>query len=146
MMGPAGAEFSDAVLDQIVIEGRYAGYLVRQQKQIDRFRSLEALPLPLDLDYAAIRELRAEAREKLATVMPRTLDRPAGSAGSARRTSRRYGFTSPLAGTPPQPHDARRAQGAHTRVQSEAAPGFRMGSSSSFGDGRHACQSVESPT
>jgi tRNA uridine 5-carboxymethylaminomethyl modification enzyme len=73
MMGPAAAEFSDAVLDQIVIEGRYAGYLVRQQKQIDRFRSLEALPLPLDLDYAAIRELRAEAREKLATVRPRTL-------------------------------------------------------------------------
>ncbi|MFH0981572.1 MAG: tRNA uridine-5-carboxymethylaminomethyl(34) synthesis enzyme MnmG [Planctomycetota bacterium] len=68
---PAG--FPVAVLQQVLTEAKYAGYLARQQRQIERFRNLEALPIPPDLNYAAIRELRAEAREKFSAVGPRTL-------------------------------------------------------------------------
>ena len=72
-LGTDGAALSDDILRQVLIEGKYAGYLARQQRQIERFRNLEALPIPPDLDYTAIWELRGEARERFSAVHPRTL-------------------------------------------------------------------------
>ena len=45
----------------------------RQAEQVERFRRLEHKPLPANLDYAAVPQLRAEAREKLRRVRPRSL-------------------------------------------------------------------------
>ena len=72
-LGAEGAAFADMVLRQVLIEGKYAGYLARQQRQIERFGNLEALPIPPNVNYAAIEELRIEAREKFAVLKPRTL-------------------------------------------------------------------------
>lgn len=49
---------------------KYAGYLARQEKQVEQFRQEESRLLPDDLDYAAIPGLRLEAREKLQRVRP----------------------------------------------------------------------------
>ena len=49
---------------------KYAGYLARQEKQVEQFRQEESRLLPDDLDYAAIPGLRLEAREKLQQVRP----------------------------------------------------------------------------
>ena len=68
----AFAEDPSAVA-QATIEAKYGGYIARQAEQVDRFRRLEDKPLPADLDYAAVPQLRAEAREKLARVRPRSL-------------------------------------------------------------------------
>jgi len=79
---PPLAEFADdaSAVAQATIEAKYGGYIARQAEQVDRFRRLEDKPLPADLDYAAVPQLRAEAREQLARVRPRSL----GQAGRIR--------------------------------------------------------------
>ena len=57
----------------MTIEAKYGGYIGRQLEQVERFRRLEDKPLPADLDYHAIPQLRAEAREKFERVRPRSL-------------------------------------------------------------------------
>lgn len=52
---------------------KYEGYIRRQEKQIAEMERLENRLLPEDIDYAAIRGLRLEAREKLAKLRPRSL-------------------------------------------------------------------------
>jgi tRNA uridine 5-carboxymethylaminomethyl modification enzyme len=61
------------VVEQVNVEAKYGGYIVRQSQQIERFRGLESKSLPADLDYSAIPQLRAEAREKLSRVRPVSL-------------------------------------------------------------------------
>ena len=61
------------VVEQVVIAAKYGGYIDRQTQQVERFRRLESKPLPDGLDFAQIPQLRAEAREKLGRVRPRSL-------------------------------------------------------------------------
>ena len=67
---PERPELSPAVTDEVEIQIKYAGYLTRQEKQVEDFKKEEARLLPDDLDYAAIPGLRLEAREKLAAIRP----------------------------------------------------------------------------
>ena len=67
---PERPELSQAVTDEVEIQIKYAGYLTRQEKQVEEFRKEEARLLPENLDYAAIPGLRLEAREKLAAIRP----------------------------------------------------------------------------
>jgi tRNA uridine 5-carboxymethylaminomethyl modification enzyme len=67
--------------EQVEIEARYAGYMARQQAQVDRARRMEDRAIPPDVDYAAVSHLRAEAREKLARVRPRSLGQAGRVAG-----------------------------------------------------------------
>jgi len=61
------------VIDQLTIEAKYDGYIGRQTDQIERFRRLEDKRIPADLDYRAMAQLRAEAREKFERVRPRSI-------------------------------------------------------------------------
>ncbi|WP_044563659.1 tRNA uridine-5-carboxymethylaminomethyl(34) synthesis enzyme MnmG [Azospirillum sp. B4] len=65
--------FSPEIAEQVEIDGRYAGYLDRQEADIRAFRRDEALALPADLDVDAIASLSAEIRTKLRQVRPATL-------------------------------------------------------------------------
>ena len=67
---PERPDLSPAVTDEVEIQIKYAGYLTRQEKQVEEFKKEEARLLPDDLDYAAIPGLRLEAREKLAAIRP----------------------------------------------------------------------------
>ena len=67
---PERPELSTAVTDEVEIQIKYAGYLTRQEQQVEEFRKEEARLLPENLDYAAIPGLRLEAREKLAAIRP----------------------------------------------------------------------------
>ncbi len=62
-----------AVVEQVEIEARYAGYMDRQTADIRAFRRDEALRLPDDLDVDAIGGLSNEVRQKLKTGRPATL-------------------------------------------------------------------------
>ena len=55
------------------IQARYAGYLDRQRDEIERQRRHASLPLPADLDYATVRGLSNELRQKLTALRPATI-------------------------------------------------------------------------
>ena len=74
---PALGRIDPATAEQIEIECRYAGYLDRQQADIEMFRRDERLALPDALDYAAIGGLSGEATEKLACARPATIGQAA---------------------------------------------------------------------
>ncbi len=59
-----------AVTQEVEIQVKYAGYLARQEKQVEAFRKEEGRQLPPDLDYEAITGLRLEARQKLGQIRP----------------------------------------------------------------------------
>ena len=60
----------EAVTQEVEIQVKYAGYLARQEKQVEVFRKEEERLLPEELDYTAIAGLRLEAREKLMQIRP----------------------------------------------------------------------------
>jgi len=61
------------VAEQIEIQVRYAGYLDRQNDDIERRQRHENLPIANDIDYDNVRGLSSEAREKLKQVRPGTI-------------------------------------------------------------------------
>ena len=67
---PERPELSRAITDEVEIQVKYAGYLARQDKQVEAFRKEEQTLLPSDMDYMAIQGLRVEAREKLSQIRP----------------------------------------------------------------------------
>ncbi len=58
------------VTEQVEIQLKYAGYIARQEKQVEEFRRAENRLIPPELDYAAIPGLKEEARQKLAQIRP----------------------------------------------------------------------------
>ena len=62
-----------AVTEEVQIQIKYAGYLARQEKQVEAFRKEEERLLPEDMDYLAISGLRLEARQKLQEIRPVSL-------------------------------------------------------------------------
>ena len=62
-----------AVTEEVEIQLKYAGYLLRQEKQVEEFRKEESRLLPGDIDYQAITGLRLEARQKLAEIRPMSI-------------------------------------------------------------------------
>jgi tRNA uridine 5-carboxymethylaminomethyl modification enzyme len=69
------------VVEQAEVEAKYGGYLAKQQREIDRVRRMETRRLPEDLNYAAMRGLRNEARQALLRFRPATLGQAARLAG-----------------------------------------------------------------
>ncbi|MBI3408271.1 MAG: tRNA uridine-5-carboxymethylaminomethyl(34) synthesis enzyme MnmG, partial [Planctomycetes bacterium] len=66
-------EIGEDVLEQVVLEAKYAGYIDRQAAQVDRFRRMESRRIPATFDFAAVPQLRMEAREKLGKIRPTSL-------------------------------------------------------------------------
>jgi len=61
------------VLEAVIIDAKYEGYLAKQQRLAMSLRSLDDKKIPADLDYRDIPHLRAEAKEKLSAFRPGTL-------------------------------------------------------------------------
>jgi tRNA uridine 5-carboxymethylaminomethyl modification enzyme len=61
------------VAQQVVYDQKYAGYIARQQTEVDRQSRLAQKRIPDSFSYEGISQLRAEAREKLSRVRPRNL-------------------------------------------------------------------------
>jgi len=69
------------VAEQLEIQAHYAGYIERQQAEIERLRSREETELPDDFDYDQVRGLSAEVREKLLRQRPATIGQAARISG-----------------------------------------------------------------
>jgi tRNA uridine 5-carboxymethylaminomethyl modification enzyme len=70
---PRLAEISHEAATQVVYDLKYAGYVSRQEQQVERQRRLAEKRIPEQFDYGRIRQLRHEAREKFLRVRPVTL-------------------------------------------------------------------------
>jgi len=62
-----------AVAEQVEIQLKYAGYIARQELEVQRQAHQEHQPIPSDLDYAAVHGLSAEVRQRLAQHRPQTV-------------------------------------------------------------------------
>ncbi|MBE6024286.1 MAG: tRNA uridine-5-carboxymethylaminomethyl(34) synthesis enzyme MnmG [Cellulosilyticum sp.] len=58
------------VVEQVMIELRYEGYIKRQQQQVEQFKRLEKRLIPEDINYDEVTSLRIEAKQKLEQVRP----------------------------------------------------------------------------
>lgn len=74
-------QLSQAEREGAEIDIKYAGYLQRQQNQIDQIARQSHRPLPSTLDYSAIDTLSKESREKLMQVKPLTIGQAARIGG-----------------------------------------------------------------
>ncbi len=70
---PARPVLSQEITQQVEISVKYAGYIDRQNRQVEEMRKLEDKPLPPDVDYLSIQGLRLEARQKLDKIRPLNL-------------------------------------------------------------------------
>jgi tRNA uridine 5-carboxymethylaminomethyl modification enzyme len=64
---------STEVIEQVEIAIKYAGYIDRQQLEIEKFKSMEGKQIPDSFDYSTVPSLRSEARQKLTKLRPATL-------------------------------------------------------------------------
>jgi tRNA uridine 5-carboxymethylaminomethyl modification enzyme len=71
------ARLTEQVLFQVDVQAKYAGYIERQTQEIERQRRNEETALPENLDYADVRGLSTEARQRLSEVRPATLGQAA---------------------------------------------------------------------
>jgi tRNA uridine 5-carboxymethylaminomethyl modification enzyme len=61
------------VIDQVEIQARYAGYIRRQESEIESIRKHEEMVLPEDLNFEDVRGLSHEVKQKLGEARPATL-------------------------------------------------------------------------
>ena len=68
-------------VEQIEIQSKYAGYIARQQAEVNRSERNDLLPIPPDFDYARVRGLSNEVRGKLAGQRPQTIGQASRMSG-----------------------------------------------------------------
>lgn len=64
---------AEQVAEQVEVHAKYEGYIVKQRQEVERALKLENKRIPEDVDYHAIKELSAEAAEKLDKVRPTSI-------------------------------------------------------------------------
>jgi len=73
--------FDNSVIQAMIIDAKYQGYLAKQDRLVAGFRALENKKIPLDIDIKNIEHLRGEAKEKLLAFRPETLGQAARISG-----------------------------------------------------------------
>jgi len=81
LLGESPDAIAPEVAEQIEIQVRYDGYIARQQRDIERSARQADMPLPPDLDFAAVPGLSAEVRQKLTEFRPENLAQAARISG-----------------------------------------------------------------
>lgn len=66
-------ELDSQTAEQVEIHAKYEGYIVKQRQEVERALKLENKKIPADIDYHEIKELSAEAAEKLDKVKPTSI-------------------------------------------------------------------------
>ena len=73
----SAGNISDDVAEQVEIDAKYAGYIDRQQDEIDKLRRQENTVIPEGFDYQVVKGLSNEVKQKLSEGRPDTLARAA---------------------------------------------------------------------
>ncbi|MBW2040738.1 MAG: tRNA uridine-5-carboxymethylaminomethyl(34) synthesis enzyme MnmG [Deltaproteobacteria bacterium] len=70
---PSPQALSEKVTKQVEIQIKYEGYIQRQIREIEKFKTLETQPIPEDFDFTRVHGLSNELKQKLSAVMPVSL-------------------------------------------------------------------------
>jgi tRNA uridine 5-carboxymethylaminomethyl modification enzyme len=81
LVGEFGLSLASAVIEQVEVATKYAGYIDKQVEEVGRSARFEGLALPAELDYAQVTALSHEVRQKLSSHRPQTLGQAARIAG-----------------------------------------------------------------
>ncbi len=63
----------EEVIEQVEIEVKYEGYIIRQRRQVEQYKKMEEKKIPEDIDYDLVPSLRLEARQKLKSFRPASI-------------------------------------------------------------------------
>jgi tRNA uridine 5-carboxymethylaminomethyl modification enzyme len=74
-ISPPENDVSEAVAEQVMIQLKYAGYIERQQQDVDRLQRHESMPIPGDVNFDEVEGLSNEIRQKLSEMRPANLAR-----------------------------------------------------------------------
>ena len=80
LAGP-GVTDDDILAEQVEIQVKYAGYIARQQDEVQKHLAHEQQRIPADIDYDAVSSLSFEVRQKLKTHRPETIGQAARISG-----------------------------------------------------------------
>jgi len=80
-MPGADRSLSSEVVQQVEIAIKYAGYIERQDAEVQKFKTLEDKNIPATFDFSTVPSLRLEARQKLAKIRPATIGQAARISG-----------------------------------------------------------------
>ncbi len=69
------------VLEQTEIQVKYAGYIEKEKNNVDKLHRLESIKIPENFDYAGLKSLSFEAREKLKKIQPTTISQASRISG-----------------------------------------------------------------
>lgn len=72
---------SQEVIQQVEIAIKYAGYIERQELEVEKFKTMEGKAIPGAFDFSTVPSLRLEARQKLAKIRPATIGQAARISG-----------------------------------------------------------------
>ncbi len=78
---PPPHSLSFEVGEQVEIRAKYAGYIEKQEREVERFRQAEERRLPPDIDYHAIPGLPRESRDRLSQIRPTNFGQAARISG-----------------------------------------------------------------
>jgi len=73
LIDAAGISATDDVIEQVEIELKYQGYIDRQQAEVEKLKSQQALEIPAAINFDDIRGLSNEVKQKLNTVRPQNI-------------------------------------------------------------------------
>ena len=65
--------YDQEVIEQVEINIKYDGYIIKEQKEAEKMLKLEDKKIPVDIDYDKISNLASEARQKLKEVNPTSI-------------------------------------------------------------------------
>jgi tRNA uridine 5-carboxymethylaminomethyl modification enzyme len=71
----------EEVVQQVEIAVKYAGYISRQELEVQKFKKFEAKSIPDTFDFSSVPSLRLEARQKFAKIRPTSIGQAARVSG-----------------------------------------------------------------
>lgn len=72
-LGKGKKDLSPEVVFQVEVNVKYQGYIERQNREIEKFRRMEGMRIPVDMDFSKIPSLSLEVREKLSRFKPTSI-------------------------------------------------------------------------
>lgn len=74
-------KIKDDVIEQVMVDLKYAGYINKEKNNADKLNRLENLKIPSNFDYSKIKSISTEARQKLTKIQPATISQASRISG-----------------------------------------------------------------